>query len=343
MEFRHLLKAIRKEIGLFLTVILIGLVIGGTWLLLQPQKFSSAISVVANYENVSTGAASNYFQYNNYYGTMVANSFSDSIPGLLKNTGVVKAIFDRANVDFTKIQTPATFFTAVSKGKYVNEIRLSTQNQAQTEALSNTLITTLRQKADEFSQTSMEGKLQLGIDGPTINVEYPAYAIDAAVIVVFLLGLALLLVAMATYLKNETFEQREIESALSIKILSHVSNLHHLGDTPSLALLALHEQLVTRLKDHTVTITFVGPDTEAINALRAQYEHFFPMLGDKKNTFSCTTLVLRHAVLSDIQTLGKTSVVVIALPDSGVRRDLLQSLSTLMSTLTAPRLLVTYS
>jgi capsular polysaccharide biosynthesis protein len=355
MNLRIFLRVLNKNKWILLTFLLVGLASSALWLRTQPTTYQSAISIVANYSNTQAGSGQpTYFQYDNYYGTLVAQAFNASIPALLKNDGVVKEIYDKAGFDFSSLKNPGKYFRTTPKSQNVSEIRLEDKDRTKVNRLSNTLITVLQTKAKEFSETRGEGNLVLGIEGPTIMEVQTPVVIYGAILLIFFLTLGIIWALLSTYLQNETYDSDEIRQVVDLPYLGQL-RLYQESKSNLLPYLTLREKILT-VNQSTfsgVRIGFLGFDLAATNTIAKNIEtylreqqpttivdltHTPPQVMTKKliemnkNTKEAQ-LVLFPSFLNpnlSLQAEHALDCRIVCLPLNGISRDALQSAKNLI-------------
>ncbi len=225
MELRDYLKVMSKNAILILIVTLVSLGAGYLLLSRQSAKYTSGMAIIVNYQEKGTASTSGYFKYNNYYGNLIAQSFNESISGLMKNAGLVQAVFEKASISYSdkELANAGKYFRPIPKSKNVTEVRFTADSAAEAQALSTSLITLLSEKAKEFVQSQGEGSLELGIEGPVIEKDKSQMALYLLLLGVVGFGFGIFLAFIVTYLRDEVASTEEFEQLLATRVWAEIN------------------------------------------------------------------------------------------------------------------------
>ncbi|OIP97092.1 hypothetical protein AUK40_03990 [Candidatus Wirthbacteria bacterium CG2_30_54_11] len=246
MELRDYLKVLTRNWAILLIVTIVA--VGSGYLILSRQetRYTSDLAIIVNYQEQGTISSSDYFKYNNYYGNLIAQSFSDSLSGLMKNAGLVEAVFKRASISYEEkdIANPGKYFSPIPKSKNVTEVRFTADTASEAQALSSSLISLLTEKAKEFVQSQGEGSLELGVEGPVIEKGEIPLVLYLLLLAVVGCGFGIFLAFLLTYLRDEVSSVEEFEKILSTPLWADLSL--HSGSEGDGVMVPLREKILAK-------------------------------------------------------------------------------------------------
>ncbi|HNT29637.1 MAG TPA: hypothetical protein PKL83_01665 [bacterium] len=256
MDIRMYLKVLYRHRIIVLFIMVTTLAAAAYWITRKPVTYSANLSVIVNYHEDDAERTGEYFGYNNYYGNLIAQSFNESMAGLLKNSGLVESVFTRAGIadDYAQLASPSKYFKPIPKSRHVTEIRFSDTNQDNLNILAAALIEVLDEKAISFVETEAEGKLSLGIEGPVFQENTPPIAIYLAIIAIIALGIGFGCAFFVYYLRDEIICPDEVASLLAAPVVS-VATARNLTETNAFdenspVLIPLREHLIAQHPQH---------------------------------------------------------------------------------------------
>lgn len=367
MEFRDYLALMKHRRYMILLMLVITLGAGALLIYIRPERYQSMVSIVTNYQEMQTAQTKKqneeYFKYNNYYGTLIAESFNESISGLLKNSGVVQAVFEEAQLKLEdkEIRNPGKYFRSTAKSNHVTEIIFYADSCDEANDLSNALIVTLQEKANDFVISQGEGKLELGIEGPVIEKMKIPWILYLVILALVGLGFGIGLVMLLHYLADEVGSVDELTAVLDLPLLGQYHG-HNLADQDrhrqSSAMIS--DQLLLSQKQHqTSLIGILGSDAKQAGDVLSLVHSELKQLVDteisdlsnrsdtkladiKKHKAACK-LVLLPQLFSQRQRstlLDELDLLLIILPALGFKRDQLTDLKNLLAKLDVPKGLI---
>jgi len=228
MELRDYIKIINYRKWYLLGFVVLSVFLGYLGIRNKPAVYTVNISFVSNYVDPQADQTGEFFRYNNYYGTLIAQSFNETISGVLKNTGIVQSVFQQAGLDWQteNIKNPGKFFRGLTKSRHVTEVSFSLPDEEKAMKLGNALIVVLNQKAEEFARSETEGSIYLGIEGPVVEQVKFSLAVLLFIIAVVGSGFGILIIFIWQYYQDETYSLSEIMQTLGLDTLGAVAAVH---------------------------------------------------------------------------------------------------------------------
>jgi len=350
MALQDFLTALRRESMLLVGAVLLVMVGGGLWLFSQPVHYYTSVSLTSTYidRDGQEDRPNDFFKFDNYYGIQVAQSYNETIASLLKNEGVVYGILNQAGYDTSDLKAPSRFFSTLSRGRHVSEIRFVTASSEEAEQIANALSEDLQARAEAFNQTD-EGRVLLSFEPHSIVQEDPTYAVMLAVLLIVGLGLGVLTAVTATYIRDQPLSAEEIANVFEAPLLSRLS-LHQMNQNPNhTALLLVRDALVAEARENGLRIGLTTTENleAAVNGLLQNLESVSPgtfIQKDHRQSNASTLLeslkktkveagqiatfwlpALNSAALGP-NSLHQFDRVLILLPEQGLGRKVLQTL-----------------
>lgn len=202
------LKAYFRILGKnwILIVIIIVLFVGATLYFTgrQPITYSASASIDISRSEQKQSAVS-YYQYDNYYSSLSANSLSDNVVGWVSSPATVAEIYKKANMDLPKgdLKALGKIFTAKKKvaSAAVIDISYTSESPEQSSNLVNTATNILKDKVEKYNNNSDTGIFQVNLSSPVVIENAKPYAIN-----IFIAAFAGLLISLAVAFGRESLK-----------------------------------------------------------------------------------------------------------------------------------------
>ncbi len=204
MDLKSYLKILGKN--WILIVLIIVLFVGTTALLTARQPLTYSASSSIDISRAERNQASvNYYQYDNYYSNLSANSISDNAVGWVSSPSIVAEIYKKAGIKLPKgdLKSLGKIFTAKKKTATapVIDISYTSENPEQSSNLINAAANVLKEKVEDYNKSSDSGTFQVNTTAPVVIENEKPYAIN-----LFIAAFAGLLVSLGVAFSREALK-----------------------------------------------------------------------------------------------------------------------------------------
>jgi capsular polysaccharide biosynthesis protein len=127
-----------------------------------------------------------YYEYDNYYTNLSANSISDNMVGWLSSPATVTEIYQKANLELPKginVSDLGKTFTAKKKVSTtaVVDISLSSSDSNQASELVSSATSVLKDKVEQYNQSSDTGDFHVIMSSPVVIQDTKSFGINIAI------------------------------------------------------------------------------------------------------------------------------------------------------------------
>jgi capsular polysaccharide biosynthesis protein len=193
MEIADYLAMIKKNIGVFVVLIVLFGGLTGYLTAVQKPTYQTSIAVDITRHQSQKQTDVSYFQYDNYYNTQAAGAISNNIAGWFSSASVVSEIFVTAGYERPEgsLKDIGKIFTAKKKvaDSSVIDISYSSDDSVKADKLIKRAGEIVKSKIAEYNRTDSSGSFDVFVSDPVV-VETPKMvalnSIIAAIIGLFL-------------------------------------------------------------------------------------------------------------------------------------------------------------
>lgn len=204
MDLKAYLRILGKNWIMIVVVIVV--FIGATiyWTGRQPLTYSASASLdISRSEQKQSDV--NYYQYDNYYNNLSANSISDNVVGWVSSPATIAEIYKKAGMDLPKgdLKSLSKIFTAKKKVATapIIDISYTSADADQSSNLINTATNVLKAKVEQYNNNADTKTFQVNLSSPVVIENQKFYAIN-----IFIAAFAGLLISLAVCFGKESLK-----------------------------------------------------------------------------------------------------------------------------------------